>query len=521
MKINKSKAIKAEDYEDYIISSKTDKNGIITYVSKAFEELSGYSKEELIGKPHSIVRHPDMSKETFYDLWKTIQSGKVWWGNIKNRKKDGTSYWVKAMVKPNKEKSGEIVGFTAIRQDITKEIEVSNLDLYSLKENFFSGIYEYIGILEIRGLSKLGATFPLTQLMTIKERIIEKLKTCNDKNIRIFKAIGDKFIFLTKYKTDKENEKALEKLITKLNESRLGLITESQDIDYCCGIAKITDYSSLSATINAEIALSIAKKSKVHNYFVYNESNEDVMDMVSSLEWKEKTKFLVSEKEIYPFYQPIMDIKTGEIKKYEVLARGKLNNTVISPFFFISHAEELGLIMDITRIIISKSFKYFKDNEIEFSINITENDLKDETFIDFISEEMVEHKINPNRVILEILENITFSKDSEIVMNRIITLQQMGFKMAIDDFGSDNSNFSRLLNIHIDFIKFDAIFIKNINKNERNKILVQSMVSMAKVLNIKTVAEFVENEEILEIVKECGIDYAQGYYIGKPEENIL
>lgn len=166
---------------------------------------------------------------------------------------------------------------------------------------------------------------------------------------------------------------------------------------------------------------------------------------------------------------------------------------------------------------------YFKDKNQDFalSINLSEKDICDHEFISFIKDAIQRYNIRPERITLEILENITFSTENDIVISKIRELQKLGFKLAIDDFGSDNSNFSRLLNIDIDYIKFDAIFIKNINNNERNKVIVKSMVSMAKVLNIKTIAEYVETKEIMDTVIECGIDYAQGYYIGKPEAELV
>ncbi len=111
-------------YDKNVIFSKTDSKGIITHASKAFCEISGYTLEELIGKPHNIVRHPDMPKIVFNHMWKTIKSGKIWRGEVKNLRKDGTFYWVEAEVEPIY-KNKEIVGFSAVRQDITdaKEIE--------------------------------------------------------------------------------------------------------------------------------------------------------------------------------------------------------------------------------------------------------------------------------------------------------------------------------------------------------------------------------------------------------------
>ncbi|MEA1955897.1 MAG: nitrate- and nitrite sensing domain-containing protein [Campylobacterota bacterium] len=113
--------------DEYVIYSKTDLKGTITYASKAFIDISGYTKDELIGKPHNIIRHPDMSASIFKDLWETIQSGKVWEGNIKNLKKDGGFYWVHASIEPIFDNKGNIFSYTATRTDITDKMELKTL----------------------------------------------------------------------------------------------------------------------------------------------------------------------------------------------------------------------------------------------------------------------------------------------------------------------------------------------------------------------------------------------------------
>jgi PAS domain S-box-containing protein len=116
---------------DYVIYSKTDLKGTITYASNAFCEISGYSKEELLGKPHNIIRHPDMPKSAFYEMWQTIKKGKVWAGEVKNLKKDKGYYWVKANISPDYDEKGNLIGYVGVRYDIThkKELEELNKNL--------------------------------------------------------------------------------------------------------------------------------------------------------------------------------------------------------------------------------------------------------------------------------------------------------------------------------------------------------------------------------------------------------
>ena len=117
-----------EVYSKNVIASKTDLQGKIVYVSDAFCDISGYTREELIDKPHSIVRHPDMTKAFFKKLWETIKSSKTFKGEIKNRRKDGSAYWVDVTIAPLLDDFANIVGYTAIRHDITKTKEYEELN---------------------------------------------------------------------------------------------------------------------------------------------------------------------------------------------------------------------------------------------------------------------------------------------------------------------------------------------------------------------------------------------------------
>lgn len=387
---------------------------------------------------------------------------------------------------------------------------IPNVKISDLRENFFSGDYNFLGVLEIKGLSKLGSIYPLTELIILKDKIENILLATYKNEYKFFKAIGDKYIFFTQYDiTD------LKDIFESFNVEEFGFL------DFYIGLSEINT-NDICSTIKAEIALSLAKKEKTSLY-IFDQENKEVQKTMDYFSWKEKTKKIIANQDIIPYYQPIYNINTGKIEKYEVLARAIVEEQIISPFFFINHAEELGLINELTKIVIEKSFMYFKDKNQDFalSINLSEKDICDHEFITFIKNAIQRYNIRPERITLEILENITFSTENDIVISKIRELQKLGFKLAIDDFGSDNSNFSRLLNIDIDYIKFDAIFIKNINNNERNKVIVKSMVSMAKVLNIKTIAEYVETKEIMDTVIECGIDFAQGYYIGKPEAELV
>ena len=268
----------------------------------------------------------------------------------------------------------------------------------------------------------------------------------------------------------------------------------------------------------AYIALKEAKNRKL-SLLIYSEDLEIEKFQRKIQEYLPIIKRSIKEDLVIPFYQGIYNNKTKKIEKYEVLARIKDNDKIISPFYFIDIAEKSGYIKDITKIIIDKSFSYFKDKDFEFSINFTEFDLKDDSIIDFLIKKASFYNIPFERIYLEILEGIGLITNSELE-EKILYLKNKGFKISIDDFGTMNSNFERVMDLNVDIIKIDGRFIKDIDKNEKSLIITKAITDFAKNLGVEVVAEFVANEDIQKIVENLGIDYSQGYLFSIPSEKI-
>lgn len=152
-------------YDESVIASKTDKKGLITYVSQAFCDISEYSKEELIGKAHNIVRHADTPSETYRVMWETIQSAKQWQGEIKNSKKNGGFYWVKVTVSPEFNYNGEIIAYSSIRQDISSQKYIEQVSLIDyLTQVYNKKYYDEILDKEVYSAQRYGYNLSLLLL---------------------------------------------------------------------------------------------------------------------------------------------------------------------------------------------------------------------------------------------------------------------------------------------------------------------------------------------------------------------
>ncbi len=223
---------------------------------------------------------------------------------------------------------------------------------------------------------------------------------------------------------------------------------------------------------------------------------------------------------IFTYYQPIISNNITQTKHYEVVCRLiDHNDKLVDANKFIRSAKQVGFITQITRIIIDKAFKLFQNNDYNFSINISMHDLHEDYILGFLNYKCEHYGISPSGVHLELVEDIIISKTNTLD-TQILELKEKGYHVIVDDFGTDKSAYNRMFELKAEYIKIDGTFIKELSKDSAYKVIVKSIVDFAKKSGIKTIAEHVETKEIHAIVKELGIDYSQGYYIGKPSLNI-
>ena len=192
---------------------------------------------------------------------------------------------------------------------------------------------------------------------------------------------------------------------------------------------------------------------------------------------------------------------------------------VLSPASFLKIAKESRLYASLTEITVRKNFNAFKNSAYTFSVNLSIEDIMDKSFNDFLRKELNNNAQLGQRIIFEFLESEGI-ESYEIVLKFIKEMKNYGCKIAIDDFGSGYSNFEHILKLYVDYIKIDASLIKNIDKDINSEIIVETIVNFTKKLNIETVAEYVDSFEVYKKIKELGVDYSQGYFIGKPEPEI-
>lgn len=333
--------------------------------------------------------------------------------------------------------------------------------------------------------------------------------------VKLFKYNSDEFVIVFDPKVVNPELIAIQ-IQAFFRETPIGEFEENAIyVTLSCGIATSKEPPSLLPY--ARSALREANERGLPNQFhIYDGENAFIKKAKDETAWIQKFRIALEEDRVVPFFQPIISNVSGKIVKYECLARVEDEGEIISPIHFLESARRSGLMGNLTRSMINKCFKIFSGNEIEFSLNIANEDLLDNTFIDFLTMKQKHYNINPQHVILEILEDIIISDVNPLSLQNLHILKKLGYKLALDDFGTNRSNFNRLEAIGVDILKIDGQFIQGIDTNEKNQYIVKMITNMAKKMHIEVIAEFVETGQEYEMVKNIGVDYSQGYYFNKP-----
>ncbi len=507
------------------IFSKADVGGLITYVNKLFCDITGYDESELLGKNHSILRHPDMPAKVFESMWKTISSGNIWQGVVKNKKKDGTSYYVNSTIYPIKDEDGKILEYISIRQDITEVIKNKKLlAFYStdqvtqlpnrqkLLEKLNSNSSQLMSIiLDIKDMSLLNELYgeETGDEILYKISLLLKEYIAND-NVTLYKLPVDQYLILVEDKNLFDKYKSLIEF-TFLSEDNF--IVNDIVINFTIGVA----YGAEELLSQTSLALKEAKK-RHKGFYVYDKIIDAKELHIKNIKQLTTFKEALEDGRIEPFLQPIVDAHSHITMKYEALAR-VIDNTgnILETKDFLDIARKSSFFNSFTKQILQKSFAISTQADVEVSINLTYENIHSTELLNYIETRLKMH--TGPKITFEILESEEI--EDYVVLNNFIKMAKgYGALIAIDDFGSGYSNFSHLLKFDADFIKIDGSIINNVETDDNAKMILSLIVAYAKMANIKTVAEYVSSKEIADIVTQAGVDLLQGYHFGKAENVI-
>ena len=270
----------------------------------------------------------------------------------------------------------------------------------------------------------------------------------------------------------------------------------------------------------AEFALKEARRYGKNSIQKYTNDLNILRTIHANSLWSTRVRDALHENRMHAYFQAIKDVKTGEITKYETLIRLEFENQIYAPAHFLDAALYSGQIFKIFQFVLEEACKKASQSNSLFTVNISQYDMQYPDFLKRTQQILKQYNIEANRITFEILENDSIARNKQIqaLLNE---LHKQGFKLAIDDFGAECSNFGQLNNLPVDFIKIDGQYIQNILTDKNSQIITSTIVDFAHKKGIPVIAEFVCSAEIYAYVKNMGIDYAQGYEIAKPQAQLL
>lgn len=374
---------------------------------------------------------------------------------------------------------------------------------HALKEEIDKEGDKALLFLDIDHFESINTLYGMGYGNKVLKEVSERIGRFLPSNTELFRISADEFVVLM-FAPSPNQELLLSQQILAMFQQAPVIINDIEfDLSFSMGMDR-GEHNKLF--VHAKTASQEAKEKGRSQMVVFKNDSDYVKRQRDTLYWIQTVKDALKNDRVMSYYQPIHNNETGQIEKYEALCRildkeGK----ILTATNFMHPAYLAGLTTKISRVMIDKAFKYFQHNSYAFSLNIGAQDFHENYLEEFLQYKCDYYHISPDRVYLEVVESITINGTDE-TLHQIQRLRSKGFNITIDDFGVEQSVFSRLLRLEAKTIKIDSSFIKNIDTNLSHQMIVQNIVSFANRIGAQTVAEYVQTQAVHEKVCELGID---------------
>lgn len=526
--------------------SMADMNGHILYFNKAARKMLGLNETEDISQKQIAPGHPEWAAALVFNegIPAAIRDG-VWQGETAVLRYDGQEVPISQVILAHRATDGNVEYLSTIARDISERKSLEAQLAYLGNHDPLTGLFN-----RRHFQSELERQLALAQRYNTQGGLLfldlDDFKDVNDslghlagdellKQLAILLQLqlrqtdilarlgGDEFAVLLPQTDAEQVQFVAERILAALADHVVTVSGQTIRVTVSIGIALFPEHGTVADELlaHADVAMYQSKGKGHHGFCLYTPDPNWRSQSESRQSWKNRIREAL-ERDLFVLHcQPILNLVTNQVSQHELLLRMVGEGAeLISPDLFLPIAEHSGLIYDIDRWVVCQAIQLIADHqrlglELYLEVNLSSKSLSDSKLLPLIQQQLALTGINPTCLILEITETAAIANINQ-ARTFISTLKQLGCQFALDDFGKGYSSFAHLKHLPVDFLKIDGTFIQNLLSDPVDRQLVKAIVEVACGLHKQTVAEFVSNEETIQLLRELGVNYAQGYHVGRP-----
>lgn len=529
---------------DAVITS--DTAGCVLYMNAAAEVLTGLTLGEVKNKKiQSLFRLMAEDKTTPVDsIWLTDLYSNI--EEVFLEREDGLEFVIRKSASPLYDLDGNAFGIVTVLHDVTMLRVLSNQLSFQARHDELTGLinrYEF----DRKAQSAIDDACTGSRIHCLAYIDLDQFKIVNDScghlagdlllrqlanhlkdKVRSSDTLarlgGDEFALLLMGCDLVKAQEIVESLLQVVREYRFTYDDKVFKVGASVGLTEISpDHTpTLSALLSTvDSACYVAKDDGGNRIHVYRSDDKNIKEHNNQLEWVSRIHLGLEKKQFILYIQPMESLTIGAEPHCELLIRMQgLDGMLYPPGYFLPAAERYHLMPKIDRWVVGEALGIIARKGVNFpyvcAINLSGQTVSEEGFLEYVIDQIKLHGVNPRRICFEITETAVIANLNK-ARQFMQTLREIGCRFSLDDFGSGLSSFAYLKSLDVDFLKIDGMFVKTIAKNKIDRAMVESINNVGHVMGIHTIAEFAENDEIIDILKEIGVDYVQGYGVAKPE----
>lgn len=527
------------------IFSETDLEGRITHVNDQFCLISGYSREELLGKDHRMLSSGLHTADFFASMWRTIALGKVWKGEICNRAKDGTLYWVDSTMVPLlNDETGRVQRYVSIRFDVSEKRQLLHSLQWRVGHDVLTGLPNRAFLSDL-----LDQALDFSRLENIPLAVcmldLDGFKAVNDgyghasgdlllvevaKRLRaiirgedvVARLAGDEFVLILRYVCDvPELRAALHRVLGTIS-TPYSILGKEINVFASIGVTLFPFDNEDAETLlrHADQAMYVAKQGGRNRFHLFDVSRDREVKVTHQT--VERVRQALASGELCLHFQPKVNMRCGSVVGFEALLRWQHPQSGwVPPQDFLPLVAETDLIIDIGEWVMDQVMMQLHQWQLAgqswpVSINIAARHFQRVDFVERLKAVLERHaQVAPQMLDLEIVESVAI-ENIQHVSTCLEACQALGVQFSLGDFGTGHSSLSYLKRLRTQTIKIDRSFVRDILNDKDNLALTTAVIGLARAFGREVIAEGLETMAHGELLLRLGCEVAQGYFIARP-----